>query len=763
MKNNHITRVYQMKTYKYAFFYILIFNLYLGSSVLAQQQFGSISGEIRDAATQQPLPMVNVVIVGTSLGNASNENGYYHIKQIPPGIYQVKASIIGHEGTVISEVYITPQRNKSVNIQLRPMGVEIEGVSVQADYFVRPLETAVSFRSLESEEIRRSPGSGEDVFRVIQSMPGVASASAKSAQIIVRGGSPDENLTLLDNIEIYNPIHFARNGASIGVISIINPSLLKQVDFMTGGFPVKYGDKMSSVFEMSLQDGNREMLNTDLNLNIAGFGIMLDGPITENGSGILSVRRGFFDLATSIMNKPVAPEYYDAVGKMNYDLNSKNRLSLVGFYYLDKVKREGKTDMALGNQKYDYATRDDFGSAFGINWRSLISNHAILLTTLSITNNGWKTHQGFSYNPSLRTEDITERERSIRSELTIQLTSKIELKTGFAIKSILADDNQTVPDDTTQTGIIVPGFSRIFTIDNAWKYSGFIQSSIHPLPILTFSAGLRYDNYDFTGEHVFSPRISTQYTFIEKTSLNISYGIFYQTPMPYMLAQDPANRQLQSSRAVHYVIGLEHRLSDETRISLEYYYKDLSDVITDSDSSRVLTNTGNGYAEGIELAVQKKFTEGIVGSFSYSYSTSMRRDFSANPLYAFEFDRPHIINLIGGYEFGDGWILGVKFNFASGSPYTPPVGVVSKHGKFYVLNGKINSTHYPDVHRLDLRIDKRFNFGSWTLTTYIDLWNIYARKNIISYSFSVDDNQNIVRTEQLDFGLLPLIGLTAQF
>jgi outer membrane receptor protein involved in Fe transport len=746
------------------FVLIVISVLTLSSTALqAQQQFGSISGEVRDAATQQPLPMANVILVGTSLGNASNQIGYYYIKQIPPGIYQVKTSMIGYEGMVLSEVYIAPLRNKSVNIELRPTAVEVEGVSVRADYYLRPLENAVSFRSLESEEIRRSPGSGEDVFRVLQSMPGVATAGGKSAQLIVRGGSPDENLTLLDNIEIYNPIHFARSGASMGVISIINPSLLKQVDFMTGGFPAKYGDKMSSVFEMSLQDGNRELLNTDINLNIAGFGVMLDGPITENGSGIISVRRGFFDLVTAIMKKPVAPQYYDAVAKINYDLDSKNRLSLIGFYYLDNIVREGKTDAALGNNKYDYVTRDDFGSALGINWRSLICDHAILLTTVSITDNGWKTHQGFSYNPSLRTEDVIEREKLIKSELTIQVTPKIELKTGFAVKAILAEEDETAPDDTTRTGKIFTGYSRVFTIDNVWKYSGFIQGSVRPLSILTLSAGLRYDRYQFTGESVLSPRLSVRYAFTEKTSLNASYGIFYQTPMPYMLALDPANTKLQSSRAVHYVVGLEHRLSDETRASVEYYYKDLSNVITESDTSRVLTNTGNGYAQGIELALQKKFTDGLVGSFSYSYSTSMRRDLPANPLYAFEFDRPHIINVIGGYELGNGWILGAKFSYASGSPYTPAVGVISKLGKFYVVNGDINSARYPDVHRLDLRIDKRFTFSSWTLTAYLDLWNVYAKTNVMSYNFSVDENQSIVRTEQLDFGLIPLIGLTAQF
>ena len=230
-----------------------------------------------------------------------------------------------------------------------------------------------------------------------------------------------------------------------------------------------------------------------------------------------------------------------------------------------------------------------------------------------------------------------------------------------------------------------------------------------------------------------------------------------------MLAMDPANTKLHSSRSVHYVVGLEHRLSDETRASIEYYYKDLSDVITESDTSRILTNSGSGYAEGVELAVQKKFTDGFVGSLSYSYSTSMRRDLPADPLYAYEFDRPHIINLIGGYELGNGWILGAKFSYASGSPYTPPVGVVAKLGKFYLINGETNSARYPEVHRLDLRIDKRFTIGSWTLTAYLDLWNVYANKNVVAYNFSVDDNRNIVRTEQLDFGLVPLIGLTAQF
>ncbi|MFA6438218.1 MAG: TonB-dependent receptor, partial [Bacteriovoracaceae bacterium] len=349
----------------------------------SQTNTGSLSGEVRDAVTKQPLPGANVMIPGTSFGTACNEEGYYVIKNLPPGKYQVKATLIGYEGATNSDVTINPQRNKKISFELKTSTIEMSAVEVQSDYFARPTENVVSMRTLSPEEIRRSPGSAEDIFRVMQSMPGVATAGGKSAQLIVRGGSPNENLTLLDNIEIYNPIHFARTGESMGIISIVNPALLEKVDFLTGGFPAKYGDKMSSVFDMTLQDGNKELYNTDVNANIAGFGVMVDGPLIENSSVIFSLRRGFFDILTKIMDRPAAPRYYDAVGKITYDLNQNNRISFIGFYYIDQIDRIGATKESSAMSKYDYLARDDFGSAFGLNWRSLVSQKAFVLTTIS--------------------------------------------------------------------------------------------------------------------------------------------------------------------------------------------------------------------------------------------------------------------------------------------------------------------------------------------------------------------------------------------
>jgi hypothetical protein len=743
---------------------IIAFSLtLLAQTLFSQEKTGSISGEVRDAVTQQPLPGANVFVPGTTIGATSDDKGYYVIKNIAPGKYHVKASFIGYESSSNPDVIVIGQRNATISFNLKASSVEMDVVTIQSDYFAKPTENIVSMRTLSPEEIRRSPGSAEDIFRVMQSMPGVATAGGKSAQLIVRGGSPDENLTLLDNIEIYNPIHFARSGESMGIISVVNPALLEKVDFLTGGFPAKYGDKMSSVFDMTLQDGNKELYNTDVNANIAGFGVTMDGPLVEKSSMIFSLRRGFFDILTSLLNKPAAPRYYDAVGKITYDLNPNNRISLVGFYYLDQIDKLGSTKESSAMSKYNYLARDDYGSAFGLNWRWLISQHAFALTTVSFTGNGWTTRQGSETNRALRGEDILEKEFVVKSELTYQYSPVLDLKIGGLVKMIDSKNESWTPEDTTRNGVIIPAATISYTPDMTSKAALYMQSSYRIVRPVTISAGLRFDRFALTNENNISPRLALSYRFLESTSLNLAWGKYIQSPASYQISPDPRNLLLKSSTAFHYIAGIEHRLADDTRATVEVYHKVLSNLVVHPDSSNLLLNTGSGYARGIEFSLQKKFTDGFVGSASYSYSVSQRRDNSTQALYDFEFDRPHIINLIAGMEIGEGWQIGAKFQYASGNPYTPVVGVVIKNGSYYVVDGGYNSARYPAYHKLDVRIDKKFHFSSWTLTAYLDLWNVYNRQNILSYSYKVDSDGIITTTPRYDFGVLPIIGLSAQF
>ena len=733
--------------------------------LFAQEKAGIISGEVRDAVTKQPLLGANVVVFGTLRGAATDKEGYFVIKSVPVGTYQLKISYIGYQPKTMDDISVAQSRNTTLHVELTPAQIEMEGVTVTGEYFQKPTDYTVSYRTLSPQEIRRSPGSAEDIFRVMQSLPGVATAGGKSAQLIVRGGSPDENLALLDNIEIYNPVHFARTGESMGIISIVNPSLLKEVTFLTGGFPAKYGDKMSSVFDMTMVDGNKEVQNIDINTNVAGLGAMVDGPVLNDGTMVFSARRGFFDLLTSMLDRPAAPSYYDAVGKFTYDMDAKNRLSVVGFYYLDQIERDGagsrKSSSDIG--KYNYLTRDDYGNAFGVNWRYLISPDAYSLTTLSYSGNGWNTRSGTETERNLLGEDILEKSYALKNEITYRMNPRIDIKGGAQIRYVQSEHVAWKPADTTRLGQVIPASSISYLPEPGNKPSVFLQSTWNPWVQLSLTAGARYDYFSYTKEATLSPRLSASYQLTGETAFNMAYGRFYQTPASYQIALDPINQLLRSSNATHYVLGVEQLLRDDLRGTVEVYYKHLSNVIVGSDTNDVLHNTGNGFARGIELSLQKKFTHGFVGTASYTYSESKRRDADGSSEYFFEFDRPHIVNVIAGMELGDDWQLGVKFQYASGNPYTPVAGVALKNNTFYAVDGEYNSARLPSYHKLDVRIDKKFAFASWTLTAYLDLWNAYNRENILDYSYKVDSSGLITKTPRYDFGILPIIGLSAQF
>jgi outer membrane receptor protein involved in Fe transport len=283
------------------------------------------------------------------------------------------------------------------------------------------------------------------------------------------------------------------------------------------------------------------------------------------------------------------------------------------------------------------------------------------------------------------------------------------------------------------------------------------------LPNMSMTTGLRYDVFSFTKEATWSPRLGVSYYLTERLSLNASYGSFYQTPAAYQIALDPANQLLKSSLATHAIFGIEYLANEDLRATIEIYQKNLTSVVVSNDTTNLLTNAGSGRAQGIEFSIQKKYTSGFVGSASYPYSFSQRQDGAGLPSYDFEYDRPHIINLIAGWEAGNNWQIGFKWQFASGNPYTPVVGTIKKGGIFYVIDGARNSARYPDYHKLDIRIDKKFVFSSFTLTAYLDLWNVYNRTNVLSYTYKTDASGVITQNERLDFGLLPILGLTAQF
>jgi outer membrane receptor protein involved in Fe transport len=631
---------------------------------------GSIEGTVTDKYTHQPLFAADVMVAGTGLGGITDRDGKFAITDVPAGSYRVTVSMMGYEVAAVDDVEVQDEPATAMRFELYPRVLDIGlDVLVEASRFHKDGEKPTSFRTLTPQEMRYSPGAMEDVFRVLRSMPGVSPADMTNSNLVVRGGDPTENRTLFENIEIPRALHFGRPGGTIGGISIISPSLLERVDFLTGGFPARYGDKVSSVFEMKLRDGSSTDYSTNLNFNMGGFSLAADGPLPGGGTMLLSARRGIFDLLTSTMGVPALPSYWDVVGKVTYDLGSSNRVSIVGFYFPDdlKIAADPEEENRHGMWPGLDLKRSDHGRAVGLNWRCLQGERGYVLTTASHVSNSWTTSRGTEEESGLVGDAIREEEFQLKSELNRRLSDRVNVRLGVFARQIHSEQNTWSVSDTTASGEVVPGYEVTYNPAPTYKAGSYLQTTVKPFSRVSLTTGLRYDYYDFTGESKLSPRLGMALSLTDRTTLNAAYGHYYQTAAPWQVASHPSNTALRSSGSVHYVAGLEHLLSRNTQISVEAYHKDLSDVFVHSYTSRITTNEGSGYARGVELCVQRKMSRGLVGSLAYTYSISVRRDGESLPEYFSEFDRPHNLTLVGSFTPSDRWRIGAKFLYATGS------------------------------------------------------------------------------------------------
>jgi outer membrane receptor protein involved in Fe transport len=745
----------------------------LDTSAVAGERFldspglGSIEGTVVDKFTQLPLFATNVVVEGTGLGGITDRDGRFVVGDVPAGDYRVTVSMMGYEAVALDNVEVRGGFARRLNLELTPHVLDIGlDVLVEASHFHKDSENPTSFRTLTPQEMRYSPGAMEDVFRVLQSMPGVSPADMTNSNLVVRGGDPSENRTVFENIEIPRALHFGRPGGMIGGISIVSPGLLERVDFHTGGFPAKYGDRVSSVFEMKLRDGSSEDYSSSLNLNLGGFSLAADGPLPGGGKMIFSARRGVFDILTTELGVPALPSYWDVVGKVTYDLGRSNRLSLVGFYFPDDlvVAADPASEDRHGNWSGLDLRRSDHGRAIGLNWRSLHGERGYVLTTASHVSNSWTTSRGTAQDPKLVGDAIREEEFQLKTELNRKLSDGLNVRMGVFASQIHSEHNTWSIADTTADGSVVPAYRVEYNPDPTYKGGSYIQTTLEPFSRVALTTGLRLDHYVLTRESNFSPRLGLVLSLTDRTTLNAAYGHYYQTAAPWQVALHPLNTLLRSSRSVHYVAGVEHLLSGNTQISVEAYHKDLSDVFVHDYATKVTTNDGSGYAQGVELCIQRKMSRGLVGSVAYTYSVSKRRNGPELPEYYSEFDRPHNLTVVGSYAPSDSWRIGAKFLYATGSPYTPMVGSEEVEGEWRLISGVPHSARYPDYHMLDIRIDRTFRFSNWSLMAYLDLWNVYGRQNVTLYDYSVDDDGTVIRIAADEAPrTLPILGLEARF
>jgi outer membrane receptor for ferrienterochelin and colicin len=752
-----------------------IFAILFFYSTFAQEKGVTVYGYITDAQTNQPIPFANILIVGTNFGAASDENGYYKIAGVPYNTYQIRASVIGYNSLTKTDIVVQAGKPAAVDFELTEEAIQLENVVITSDYFINnPLEVN-SIRNFSYEEIRRSPGGFEDVVRALSILPGVAQADAGRNDLIVRGGAPSENLYLIDGIEISNINHFGGQGVSGGPLSYINLDFVRETSFSTGGFSSMYGDKLSSVLSIKLRNGREDRIGGKATVSASQFGLNLEGPVTGKSNFIFSARRSYLDFIFKAAGFSFVPEYYDLMLKANLNSHSNDQFSFLFISAFDNVRFFNETkdqqfnnSSILGSDQIQYVT--------GFSYRHLFDN-GFYNIGLSRNYVAYNTSQNDSLLKPIFLNKSLEEENSMRANVVYKLSDKSEINFGGTIKFVEAGYNIFFPAYITSFGDSL-AVSNINTENNYTKLGAYFNYNRLLFNKINFNLGFRGDIFTALNKNFsFSPRFSLSYKLHELTSINFSTGIYHQSPSYIWLEAFESNKDLKMIRVNQYILGFDQRIAEDALLKIEGFYKDYSDYpASKTRPYLVLANTGAGFegsegnfvsfgleplvssgygkSRGVEISIQKKLSEiPYYGLLSLTYS---RSDYTSldGIKRSGSYDQNWLFNLSGGYKIDKFWEASVKFRFASGSPYTP----FNSDGTQSTAN--YNSKRLKPAHSLDLRIDKRWYFSAWTLITYLDIQNIYNKKN----STSIRWNQREMQADdESSIGFLPSIGVSAEF
>jgi len=747
----------------------------------AQEPQGRVTGRVVNATTQQPIQGAVVQLEGTTLGTMSDATGSFDLPIVPPGIYSLSARAVGFAPYAMSDVVVGSGKPLTVRVELAPQAIRLEALEVGPSYFRPPIQAAVSTQELGAEDVRRAPGVQEDVVRAVALLPGVAVTAAGRNDLIVRGGAPYENLFVVDGIEVPNINHFGSQGSTGGPLSLINIDLVQDVAFSSGGLAAKWGGRTASFTNITLREG-ADVPSGELNLSATGFGAIVEGPLGNNGSFLLSARRSYLDLLFKAAGFSFVPAYWDFQLKTSNRIDDANRISFLGIGALNSVTFFNETaDDRYDNSRILSPEQNQYFA--GLTWEHLLER-GLLTVTLGRTYTRFRSLQQDSLVPPT---DVlrgysTEGENSLRADLVLDPAPRLELDVGSVTKFASTLDYDVFLDGSLR--LDQNGVPRPLTADTsftAFRTAAYAEARYWVTSAARVSVGLRGNYYGFLSDAFrLAPRVGLRLEPAATTAVTLSYARTYQAPSYIWLVGDPANADsLGPFHADQVVVGIEHSLREDLKLQAETYYKvygdyparifrpeavlapaGYEDATTDIPFGlEPLDNAGTGRAYGVELFLQKRLSSvPVYGLASIAVS---RSEFKAidGITRAGAYDGRVIANVLAGWRINTGWEVSGKFRLATGLPTTPFIESGPEAGR-------LDFTRYnagprlPTFHALDVRVDRRWSFRGWQLDVYVDVQNVYGHKNVSQYTW----NPRTGEVEPNDsLGILPSIGVNVEF
>lgn len=740
---------------------------------------GVIKGQVVDRETREPLPGANILIENTQWGAAADQEGRFAILKVPVGSCVLRFELLGYKKVIKTDVIVKSSRITVVDVELSFQALEMEGMEVTSGYFSATDDQPVSAISLDYEEIRRSAGSYGDVSRIISVLPSVAPSSDQTNNLVVRGGNPGENAFYVDNIQIPNINHFPTQGSAGGALGVLNVELIKGVDFYSGGFSSAYGDRLSSVMDISLREGRRDGFEGQIDLNWAGFGLVGEGPLPgQKGSWLVSARRSYLDLLVKTIDvgNTIAPRYGDIQAKVVYDLNKNHQLTLLEISSDDQNTADRQT--AIDNEMIVFMDQKIQQNTAGINWRALWNKSGYSNTSLAYTRD--RTIEDMF---DTGTEAMLMKRRAISSFYTLRnvnhfsINSQHAVEFGLEAQYTLCRLKSIYGEQWDPSGKPLPPLD-VFTDFSVLQQGIFINYSWAPFRRLSIQVGARADYHSKNRRTQIAPRASLAFTVSPTTTLNAAAGIYHQRLPVELAAQNKSFENLNNMKATHFIVGITQLLTENTKFSLEIYRKEYTHFPMDPQQPGFfiidepfynngfyrpyakLLDSGRALSQGVEIMLQKKLAKNIYGLLSASWFRSLYHDIQ-NITRNRTFDQRFLVSAEGGYKPNKRWEFSLHWTYSGGRPFTPFDVQASSTAKTGILDPvRVNAVRYPNFNWLNIRVDRRFNFHQSNLVAYLSIYNVLGQKNVSAYYWHPERNEQEIIYQ---WGSLPIFGIEYEF
>ena len=786
---------------------IFVLLFFMPTVFYAQEKF-TLSGFVSDKNNGENIIGVNIFCKELKQGVVSNTYGFYSLT-LPAGNYEISFSYIGYK-TQVHNLNLDKDIQKNIAFDITSFSVGEVQVRAKAN-IVEKTETSVI--EVPIEQIKTIPALlGEvDIIKAIQLLPGVQSSEGTSG-FYVRGGGPDQNLILLDGVPVYNASHLG------GIFSVFNADAIKSVRLTKGGFPARFGGRLSSVLQIDMKEGNSKEFKGDATIGLISSKFTFEGPIIKDKTSfIISARRTYVDLIVS----PFLPSttdltlyFYDLNAKINHKLSKKDRIYLSAYTGKDKLGvnfSESFVDQ-ITNEQSSLNFELGYGNITStLRWNHLFSDKLFSNTTLTYSRYSFNTDFGVNstYSTNNETEiwDINFGYLSGIEDLGARIDFDFIPNPNHEIKFGTSYTNHNFfPGETTLSiNEILPDTSQNFSLDTTLNFSGntiadelyfYVEDNFKISNRLKANLGIHLGYYNtdrsnsiFKNNISFQPRASVRYLLNDKWSIKGSYAEMTQNI--HLLSNSsigfpsdiwvPATDTVPSQTSKQWAGNISTEFGNgEYELSLEGYYKTMNNLITYKSGYSNLSSTeswensvetgGIGESYGAELFLQKKKgrTTGWIG-YTLSWTNRKFDNINFGEWYPYKFDRRHDFSLVVSHRFNEKWDAGLTWVYGTGNAITFPQAIylgTPNNGNDFVdvveSYGTRNSTRLDAYHRLDLGFNKTVKKKRITKILSFGAYNFYSRKNPFFAYLTYEAGNRVAKQVSL-FPIIPSISYRIQF